>query len=76
MIDPITITIASAIFAGGAAWGGAKAALNGTKNRVKKMETDFVIHMRDDHVVQSQMLDRLARVETKIDLLLTRKEIP
>lgn len=70
MIEPITIGVVTAVFTGGAAWGGAKVALNGTRNRVKKMETDFETHMRDDQMVQREMVDRLARIETKLELAL------
>ena len=68
-MEPITVTIGlvSAVFAGGAAWGGAKVALNGTRARVLRMEQDFKEHSRDDHSVQREILERLARIEAKLE---------
>lgn len=43
------------------AWGGVKAALNGTVKRVDKIEN-----------TQLQLIDRCARMETKIDILVER----
>jgi len=45
----------------GGAWGGAKVALNGTRERVKKLE-----RINEDHI------DRMARIETKIDLIVEK----
>ena len=45
----------------GGAWGGAKVALNGNRERVQKLEL-----RQDEHV------DRLARIETKIDILVEK----
>lgn len=50
------------LFAGGAAWGGSKVALNGTRERVRKLEQS------DD-----EYRDRLARIETKLDILLEKR---
>ena len=50
------------VLAAGAAWGGAKSAINGTRERVTKLETN-----------QEGLLDRTARIETKIDILIERK---
>ena len=60
---PSTLMIAgpTALVALGAAWGGAKVALNGTRERVRHLEESD----RDVH-------DRLARMETKIDILLEK----
>ncbi|MHC4230542.1 MAG: hypothetical protein ACYSW0_24160 [Planctomycetota bacterium] len=46
----------------GGAWGGVKVALNGTVKRVEKIED-----------TQKITLDRCARMETKIDILVERK---
>lgn len=45
----------------GGAWGGAKVALNGTRERVKKLEGIQHVHV-----------DRLARIETKIDYIVEK----
>lgn len=55
------IAIASPAIAAGSAWGGAKVALNGTRLRVKELEQ-----------ADKDKTDRLARIETKIDLLLEK----
>jgi hypothetical protein len=47
----------------GGAWGGAKVALNGTRERVAKLEDN-----------QEGLLDRTARIETKIDILVEREQ--
>lgn len=52
----------------GGAWGGAKAALNGTRERVQKVEARTDAH--DEKL--SKQGEQLARVETKIDILLDR----
>lgn len=53
--------IATITFAAGSAWGAVKVGMNGTKARLDKLEEEH------DGIV-----DRLARVETKIDMLLER----
>lgn len=45
----------------GASWGGARVALNGTKKKVDKLET-----------AKNDMIDRLARIETKLDILMRK----
>lgn len=52
----------SALVTGGVAWGTVKTALNGTRERVKNIEIE--------HWDQR---DRLARIETKIDILLEKR---
>lgn len=70
MIDPSTILeVGSVIFAGGAAWGGAKVALNGTKAKVQDISAELAKHMEDDNKIQTQVVDRLARIETKLDFI-------
>jgi hypothetical protein len=56
------------VLAVGGAWGGAKVALNGTRERVKKVEqrTD-----EQDKKLADQG-ETLARVETKVDILINR----
>lgn len=57
----IFYAIGAGVFAGGAAWGGSKSALNGTKKRVEHLESD-----------NKDVRDRLARMEGKLDSLLER----
>ena len=64
------LTTAAMIAAGtglvtiGGAWGAAKQAMNGTKERVRALEHD-----------NKKNNDRLARIETKIDILIDNQEI-
>ena len=54
---------ATLVFAAGSAWGAVKVGMNGTKDRLK--------HLEEEH---EGIVDRLARVETKIDMLLERRD--
>jgi hypothetical protein len=63
------LSVASPIFAIGGAWGGAKVALNGTRERVKRIHRELDQHMQHDEEMQRDTIDRLARIETKLDLL-------
>lgn len=80
MIDPTTLLIPAIAAAGsaGAAWGAVKMSLNGTRARVKTIEDILKDHLRDEmaayEVANERLMvsnDRLSRLETKIDLLLT-----
>lgn len=53
--------IGGVLLSSGAAWGGSKVALNGTKQRVKDLET-----------TQLLTVQRLSSIEAKIDLILKR----
>jgi hypothetical protein len=59
----LSIAGPTAIFTGGVAWGAVKVTLNGTKARVQRLEEQ-----------SADYADRLARIETKIDVLLDRSE--
>lgn len=67
MFEPYLMQIATLLFSGGMAWGGAKAALNGTRERVKKVEETLTRHTDADEVLQREVIDRLARIETKLE---------
>lgn len=63
------IKLAAPFLAMGTAYGGAKVALNGTRERVKKMET-----RQDNHDVRLRTHgESLVRIETKLDTLIERK---
>ncbi len=57
------LKMAIPLLAIGGAFGGAKMALNGTRERVRDLEED-VEHIKVDTI------DRLARIETKLDVLI------
>lgn len=56
----------------GAAWGGAKAALNGTRKRVERIEEGLESHTQADAEVQTDIITRLAVIESKVDDLRSR----
>jgi hypothetical protein len=62
---PLVYTIMSAVFTGGIAFGGFKVALNGTKNRISKLEE---VEKRAE-VERLLVHERLASLETKIDMI-------
>ena len=68
-MDPILLMqIAVPLLAIGGAWGGAKAALNGTKDKVKEIKEE-IAELDNAHAA---LLDRAARIETKIDMLMEK----
>jgi len=64
--------LAIPLLAIGGAWGGAKVALNGTRNRVKTLESQLEVHKVVTASQHVEAIDRLARIETKIDVVLTK----
>jgi hypothetical protein len=78
-MDPVTLSavmkfVVPGALAVGGAWGGAKAALNGTRNRVKHLETEFANHKQTTDLKHTDTIDRLARIETKLDLFMQHPE--
>lgn len=61
------LTIGGALTSGGAAFGGAIAALNGTRKRVATIEALLAEHAKADAEHQRDVIDRLARIETKLE---------
>lgn len=61
----ISIAGPTALVTGGVAYGSAKQALNGTRDRVKKLE-------QSHEELKTDTIDRLARIETKVDSLIDR----
>lgn len=82
MFPEMLIPIAGAAASAGAAWGAVKVSLNGTRTRVRETQASvegireaFHRHCTDEHADFITQSDRLARVETKIDLLLLDKTL-
>lgn len=75
MLPDMLLPIAAGAASAGAAWGAVKVTLNGTRNRVKNLEFMFEQHRKDERETDQVQADRLARVETKIDLLLMDKKL-
>lgn len=66
MIEPgIVLAVGSILVSGGAAYGGVKVALNGTRQRVQNLERAAELAAE----ARTEMGERMARVETKIDVL-------
>ena len=63
------VAVLGVVFTGGAAWGGASYALNGTRKRVMDLDEKFTQHVSDDNTRHVEAIDRLARIETKLDVL-------
>jgi len=77
MIDTTITTVlavAGPFLAIGGAWGGAKVALNGTRNRVKTLETNLEVHKAASAIQHIEAIDRLARIETKIDIVISHDQ--
>lgn len=64
MIDYLELSVKAAplFVAAGVAWGVVKATMNGTKQRLSRLEN-----------FEHRVDDRLARIETKIDFLMEKK---
>lgn len=73
MIDAALLSISTALITGGVAYGTVKQALNGTRERVKNIEENQRIHEKLDDERFRDAADRLARIETKIDILLEKR---
>lgn len=68
VVDPaVLLALGGALVSGGAAWGGARAALNGTRRRVEEIRNELVKHVEADAEIQRDVLDRLIRIETKLE---------
>lgn len=68
-MEPWMIGAGSIIASAGAAFGGVKVALNGTRARVTEIKVDLKEHIEKDERLQDETIDRLARIETKLDML-------
>lgn len=64
------IMLVGMVFSAGASWGGAHYALNGTRKRVQTIEEWSAKHDLKDDTRHTDAIDRLARIETKIDVLM------
>jgi hypothetical protein len=67
------LSVSTALITGGVAYGSVKQALNGTRERVKKIEENQRNHEVQDEERFRDAADRLARIETKIDILLEKR---
>ena len=76
-MDPSTVqwlqVLAPVVVAGAAAWGGTRQALNGTRERVRAIDSKLDKHIEDDQEVQIKMVEGLAKVDTKLDSFIQHK---
>lgn len=75
----VLIMVGGMIASAGAAWGGTRVALNGTKSRVAELVSSHQTlnekmdaHIAHDATVQVDLVDRASRTEGKVDLILER----
>lgn len=67
-IEPgVLISLGGILVTGGAAWGGVKVALNGTRGRVKAIERNLADHTKADEALAREVITRLARIEAKLE---------
>ena len=69
---PFMWTLLTALVAAAFAAGGAKRALNGTRERVKEIHEQLNSHIDEEANNDKQTHERLATVETKVDIVLER----
>lgn len=70
-MDPLIVSLMTIVATVAAAFGGVKVALNGTVKRVNDIDVKLTQHIRDESALETQVAERLVRVETKIDTLVT-----
>ena len=61
------------VFAGGAAWGGIRAGLNGQRKQLENVRTDLAIHVEAYHKDSRLIVKTLGSLEAKVDLLIDHK---
>jgi len=69
--DPATLyAIGAGLLSGGIAWGGVYANVKSIKAEQAEVKDTLEAHTAADLAVQIDMVDRLARIETKLDDLI------
>ena len=70
-MEPALIySVLSAVFVAGITMGYMKKTLNGTTERVKEIHTALTDHIRDESDNDAYTHERIARVETKVDIVI------
>jgi len=62
------VTVCGALASGGAAWGGALMALNGSRKKIHKLAGDFEKHVTNDASFQTDVTAQLASIKTTAEL--------
>jgi hypothetical protein len=60
------------LLAVGGAWGGAKYAIKANDAKIEALEGNLKEHLHEDEATQRVIIDRMARMETKIDMILEK----
>lgn len=68
-MEPVSllISVGTAVAAAAGSWGASKATLNGTKERVERIETKLDKHIDDSQVSKLEVAQRLTTIETKLE---------
>lgn len=73
MIDlGMVIQAGSVLVVGGVAWGSMKYSLADARKVAVEVKAELVKHTLEDRIIQDETIDRLARIETKLDSLMGR----
>src|SRR5699024_8194656 len=74
-IDPnVAFGVLTIVGSGAAAWGAAQHGRSSTKEELDATKGRLEKHIEDDHKVQLETVDRLARIETKLNRALGLEE--
>jgi hypothetical protein len=65
----IAMAILGVVGSGGVAVGVAKTTFNGSKEKLNGIAKDLKEHVEHDHAIQLDAVQRLTRIETKLDTM-------
>lgn len=65
--DPQVLALLTVIGSLGVAWGVSKARSASQEEKIARIDKTLNQHVIDDHHIQLETVDRLARIETKLD---------
>lgn len=69
----IAMSIGSTLFGMGGAYASLRGRVAENKERIKQLEVEADEHEKADAEIHTDMIDRLARIETKIDIIVGGK---
>ena len=71
-LSPLAYALLTSIFVSGAAFGAVKAGLNGARTKIDEVHKRLHEHIADESNADAHTHERIARVETKIDMIAER----
>lgn len=74
MIDPAALGVGTVVASIASAWGTVKATVSGVSGRVVRIEREVTAHKEKDETQHVEIIDRMARIETKLDILIEEKQ--